>query len=405
MPKNDIGGLKAIGNAIKAKGLQKLRWYCQMCQKQCRDENGFKCHCESESHRRQMKLFAENGGTYIDSFSQEFEEHFMDILSRRFRTTRVWCNVVYQELIADKGHIHMNATQWETLGDFVKYLGKSGKAHVEEGMTPSGQPGLFLKYIIRDAEMLQRQERLKQREEEADNEEERESKRLARQIAKAQRAAGKSDQVQPESHATELKRTEGDAGSLAFSMASAPKPAVARKPNATALAAGAAGTASAASEGVAGPGRPAGDSSKRKRSALDEIMDAERKKKAAVETRSRTDWWLQEGIVVKVINKKLKDGKYHKKKGVVEKVKEQYVGEVRMIDSRHVLRLDQQMLETVIPKVGGRVRILQGSHRTKDATVQNLNVDKFSVSVTVGTAGNETAAQLELPYEDVCKLA
>ena len=49
MPKNDIGGLKAIGNAIKAKGLQKLRWYCQMCQKQCRDENGFKvrpgvCH-------------------------------------------------------------------------------------------------------------------------------------------------------------------------------------------------------------------------------------------------------------------------------------------------------------------------------------------------------------------------
>ena len=29
---------KAISNRIKAKGLQKLRWYCQMCQKQCRDE-------------------------------------------------------------------------------------------------------------------------------------------------------------------------------------------------------------------------------------------------------------------------------------------------------------------------------------------------------------------------------
>lgn len=33
---------KAIANRIKAKGLQKLRWYCEMCQKQCRDENGFK---------------------------------------------------------------------------------------------------------------------------------------------------------------------------------------------------------------------------------------------------------------------------------------------------------------------------------------------------------------------------
>ncbi len=29
---------KAISNRIKAKGLQKLRWYCQSCQKQCRDE-------------------------------------------------------------------------------------------------------------------------------------------------------------------------------------------------------------------------------------------------------------------------------------------------------------------------------------------------------------------------------
>jgi DNA/RNA-binding protein KIN17 len=353
-----------------------------------------------------MKLFAENSGTYIDSFSQEFEENFMDILSRRFRTTRVWCNVVYTELIAEKGHVHMNATQWETLGQFVKYLGKSGKAHVEEGMTPSGQPGLFLKYIIRDAEMLQRQERIKQREEEADNEEERESKRLARQIAKAQKAAGKSDHVQPEAQATELKRAEGEsAASLAFSLAAARKPAVAKKPNPTALTA-------AAREGSIGAAsaRAAGDSSKRKRSALDEIMDAERKKKAAAETRTRTDWWLQGGIVVKVINKKLKDGKYHKKKGIVERVQDQYVGEVRMLDTHHVLRLDQQMLETVIPKVGGRVRILQGSHRNKDATVRSLNVDKFSVSVTIDEAdasetGRGSTVAIELPYEDVSKLA
>ena len=34
---------KAIANRIKAKGLQKLRWYCQMCQKQCRDE--VICYC------------------------------------------------------------------------------------------------------------------------------------------------------------------------------------------------------------------------------------------------------------------------------------------------------------------------------------------------------------------------
>ena len=40
MGKEKAGPLtpKAIANRIKAKGLQKLRWYCQMCQKQCRDE-------------------------------------------------------------------------------------------------------------------------------------------------------------------------------------------------------------------------------------------------------------------------------------------------------------------------------------------------------------------------------
>ena len=40
MPKHGWLTPKAIANRIKAKGLQKLRWYCQMCQKQCRDEVG-----------------------------------------------------------------------------------------------------------------------------------------------------------------------------------------------------------------------------------------------------------------------------------------------------------------------------------------------------------------------------
>ena len=97
----------------------------------------------------------------------------------------------------------------------------------------------------------------------------------------------------------------------------------------------------------------------------------------------------------------LKDGKYHKKKGVVEKVKDHFIGEVRMLDSKHVLRLDQQMLETVIPKEGGRVRLLQGSHRGKDGSVRRINADRFSVSVQVEGGGD---AEVEVPYEDVSKI-
>ena len=56
----------------------------------------------------------------------------MEILSRRHGTKRIHANVVYQEYIADKQHVHMNSTQWSTLSGFVQYLGKTGKAVVEE---------------------------------------------------------------------------------------------------------------------------------------------------------------------------------------------------------------------------------------------------------------------------------
>jgi DNA/RNA-binding protein KIN17 len=103
-----------------------------MCQKQCRDENGFKCHCQSESHKRQMLLFAQNSGKILDEFSTDFETGFMDVLSRRHGTKRMHCNVVYQEYINDKQHAHMNSTRWESLSSFVQHLGRTGKAVIDE---------------------------------------------------------------------------------------------------------------------------------------------------------------------------------------------------------------------------------------------------------------------------------
>lgn len=120
------GTPKYIANKIKSKGLQKLRWFCQMCSKQCRDENGFKCHTMSESHQRQLLLFADNAGRYLSEFSYDFSKGFLFLLKRQFGTKRVKANKVYQEYISDRTHLHMNATQWTTLTGFVKWLGKTG---------------------------------------------------------------------------------------------------------------------------------------------------------------------------------------------------------------------------------------------------------------------------------------
>ena len=57
---------------------------------------------------------------------REFLDDFMELLRRKCGTKRVHANVVYQEYIADRNHTHMNATQWETLTDFVKWLGREG---------------------------------------------------------------------------------------------------------------------------------------------------------------------------------------------------------------------------------------------------------------------------------------
>jgi len=62
---------------LKSKGLQKLRWYCQLCEKQCRDENGFKCHCASDAHLRRVQLFGENPKRAIDEYSETFEQNFL----------------------------------------------------------------------------------------------------------------------------------------------------------------------------------------------------------------------------------------------------------------------------------------------------------------------------------------
>ena len=155
-----VGTPKYLANKMKSKGLQRLRWYCQVCEKQCRDENGFKCHAASEAHLRQMLVVGEHAGAHIAGFSSQFQSEFVALLSRRcdfclfflwrsrisqhfrFGTKRVRANQVYQEYISDKHHLHMNSTRWVTLTEFVKHLGRSGIAKVDET-----EKGWFIAWI------------------------------------------------------------------------------------------------------------------------------------------------------------------------------------------------------------------------------------------------------------------
>jgi len=57
---------------------------------------------------------------------REFKDGYLDLLRRQFGTKRVKANQVYQDYINDRDHVHMNSTQWETLTEFIKWLGREG---------------------------------------------------------------------------------------------------------------------------------------------------------------------------------------------------------------------------------------------------------------------------------------
>lgn len=180
MPRAEVGTPKYLANKMKSKGLQRLRWFCQVCEKQCRDENGFKCHTQSEGHLRQMLVVGEHAGKHIQDFSAQFQSEFVALLSRRFGTKRVKANTVYQEYIQDKSHLHMNATRWVTLTEFIKNLGRSGIARVDET-----EKGWFLAWVDNSPQALAKQEAAMKKERLTMSDEQRERILIAEQIERA----------------------------------------------------------------------------------------------------------------------------------------------------------------------------------------------------------------------------
>ncbi|TKS90518.1 DNA/RNA-binding protein KIN17 [Collichthys lucidus] len=356
MGKADFLSPKAIANRIKSKGLQKLRWYCQMCQKQCRDENGFKCHCMSESHQRQLLLASEDPNKFMDYFSDEFRSDFLELLRRRF-----------------------------------------GFCKVDE--TPKGW---YVQYIDRDPETIRRQEEQARKKKQELDDEERSAKFIEEQVRRGR--DGKETDETPVY--TELKR-ESEEEKVAFNLSASSCVAGPSKssPALGARALKAAEASSSSSSSTKRKDMPSGSDSrseKKKKSALEEIIEMEEKKKKKQDA-VRTDYWLQPNIVVKVVTKRLGE-KYYKKKALVTEVKDTYGAVVKMVDSGDKLKLDQTHVETVIPAPGKRVLILNGPYRDTEAVLEGIDVKNFTATLTLDS-GQQKGKRVDIAYEDFSKLA
>ncbi|OAD52574.1 DNA/RNA-binding protein KIN17 [Eufriesea mexicana] len=389
MGKHEVGTPKYIANKIKAKGLQKLRWYCQMCQKQCRDENGFKCHTMSESHHRQLLLFADNASRYMDQFSREFSQGYLNLLKRQFGTRRVPANRVYQEYISDRGHIHMNATIWLTLTAFVKWLGRTGQCVVDET-----EKGWYVTYIDRDPETLAAQEKKAKKQKMDKDDEERMMEFIEKQVEKGQQESSNQTETVKEP----LTRFENDTPIILNMKINKKAKIPIIKQEKTEM-------SSVSSELVSMI------SDIKSEEINDRYTDKETNSTRSEKHKSKLskddnnkEGWLREGLMVKIISKSLGD-KYYKSKGIIQSVeKSNFVGKIKLKSpeevENHVIKIDQEYLETVIPAIGKQIVILWGKYKNMKGVVYKLHIENYSIDVKLD---KDNIIVKKLPYEQICK--
>ncbi|CBY32777.1 unnamed protein product [Oikopleura dioica] len=354
MPKAERGTPKDIANRQKAKGLQKLRWYCQMCEKQCRDENGFKCHIMSESHQRQLLLCAQNPNQFQDKFSKTFLDDFLYLLKRRWGTKRVWNNTVYNEYIMDRDHIHMNATKWLTLSEFTEWLGKEGYAECDY----QDGKGWFLAYIDRDPQTLARKKEIDKMMRKQDREEDEQNFKIDMLIKE-----GKMKEAREEAYLKE-QRSRMEAQGDAFIAPVVKKCKF-------------------------------GEEKKTTQIASIEIKSNQKLKVLAKPVR-----WVQVGAVVKVKSNSIAE--FHKQKGFVKEVNGFRAVVQHLKIPKMKVQFHEDHLETVIPQVGREVVIMKGDLAKKTGVLKEIRQKEFCVLVEVKLTEDETTEAF-FKFDEVSK--
>jgi DNA/RNA-binding protein KIN17 len=339
----------------------------------------------------------------------------------------------------------MNATIWTSLTELCKHLGREGKAIVDET-----EKGWFIQYIDRDPRLLAKQAAADQRKVVELDEEERMRRVIEAQIAAATATATTtassfncSGGDDADDSNADLMRLEG-ASKIEVSFAAKKRPFkmastgssvaifnnTANPSNAISDSNVPSSSSSSSRERDEPPAKRISSSSssgaQQPMSAIEQLVREEQGRKQQLATQQaqrcsveqdgrseaipvdiRKDHWLVTGITVKCMSKTLSSGKYYKKKGTVINVHDRYVAEVKMDDGGDGgtgggarIRIDQNELETVIPKVGRPCLILNGRGRGSRATLIRINEEQYNCDVKLDD-GQELSG---VDYEDISKV-
>eukprot|EP01064_Diplonema_japonicum_P008860 TRINITY_DN16313_c0_g1_i1.p1 TRINITY_DN16313_c0_g1~~TRINITY_DN16313_c0_g1_i1.p1 ORF type:complete len:366 (+),score=66.96 TRINITY_DN16313_c0_g1_i1:42-1139(+) len=348
---------------------QREKLWCQMCRKQCKDQNGFEMHCKSKAHIDAMSLFATDPEKFIAKFSTEFERAFLDVARVKHNFDVVRLNVVYAQYLGDSiENTRLSATRWGSILDFAKHLKSINKIELLEGIDPQSKGTIYSIKLV-DVDKKRREKEIEDQAVKASSLRSKEEAALSREYAKRARAVMEAaNKKNPETE----KPTMYHDTNTSVKMTMDTRASVGSK-----------------TDGL-GFFEDGADSSEKK---------PKKQKQEPTQKPIADRPWPLSGISVKIVHKTLKDGKYHNKKGVVLTVSnEGYSATVQTSDPPAKLSLDQAYLQTVIPKLGNPVVILSGQRRGETGTLIEMLPDKFSGIVKM--AGGD---RLTVPYEGFSK--
>jgi DNA/RNA-binding protein KIN17 len=168
-----------------------------------------------------MTIVGEDPRKVINEYSNQFQKDFLQLLRTGHGEKKVNVNRFYNEYIANKEHVHMNATKWPSLTEFAKFLGREGICRVEEDEKDDGRGGaggLTISWIDNSPEALRRQEALRKRERQDRGDEEREQRMIREQIRRARQDGLNGDREDEEDapEAEGITRKDGEKIVLSF---------------------------------------------------------------------------------------------------------------------------------------------------------------------------------------------
>jgi len=119
--------------------------------------------------------------------------------------------------------------------------------------------------------------------------------------------------------------------------------------------------------------------------------------------REKKIYWLHPHLVVRIISKSFLKGKYYLKKGVIVDVITAGKCSVQLYENSQLVEVEQKMLETVIPKSGEKVMIVQGKHAGKVGKMMSKDKDdaviQLAADLSVATYPLDDISQYTGDYQ------